>query len=296
MKKLIVITGPTAVGKTELCINLAHSLGTSIISADSRQIYKELKIGTAVPSAQQLEMVKHYFIGTQSVFDYYNASMYEEAVLNLLSTLFQQKDCVILTGGSTLYVNSVCFGIDDLPTVDSELRKSLIARLENEGIESLRFDLKRLDPKYYETADIQNPKRILKALEVSLMTGQPYSNFLTHTRKKRDFELVLIGLNRPRVELFERINLRVEQMISEGLEQEAREWYPHRTLNSLNTVGYKELFDYFDGKCTFAQAIEQIKTNTRRYAKRQITWFNKYENLRWFHPEEMDNIIHYLKT
>ncbi len=286
MKKLIVIVGPTAVGKTDLSIKIAKQLNTVIISADSRQIYKELKIGTAVPSDEQLNAVKHYFIGNKSIHDYYNVSLFEMEVLELLNELFKEKDTVLMVGGSTLYIDTVCYGIDDFPRVDPEIRKSLMNRLETEGIESLRFDLKRLDPEHYKTVDLKNHKRILKALEICIMTGKPYSEQLTHSRKVRDFEIQKIGLNREREELFANINSRVVKMIDEGLIEEAKSFYQFKNLNSLNTVGYKELFAHFDGQCTQEQAIEQIKVNTRRYAKRQITWFKKDETMQWFHPEK----------
>ncbi len=294
MKTLIAIIGPTGVGKTDLSIDIAQRLNTEIISCDSRQVYKELKIGTAVPTKSQLQKVKHHFIGTKSIYDYYNASMFEVEVLELLDTLFQSFDNVIMTGGSGLYINAVCNGIDDLPTIDHELRTELLERLKNEGVESLRMQLKMLDPDYYRQADTKNPKRILKALEVTLQTGKPYSSFLTNPKKDRNFRILKIGLQRDRDELYERINLRVDQMIKEGLVEEARSFYKEKHLNSLNTVGYRELFDYFDGSISLEKAIELIKRNSRHYAKRQISWFGRDNEIQWFHPDESEKIIEFI--
>ncbi|HAN18658.1 MAG: tRNA (adenosine(37)-N6)-dimethylallyltransferase MiaA [Bacteroidetes bacterium GWC2_33_15] len=296
MKKLIVIIGPTGIGKTDLSIEIAQELNTEIISCDSRQIYKELKIGTAVPTNIQLNKVKHHFIGNKSIYDYYNASMFEVEVLELLDKLFLKNETVIMTGGSGLYIDAVCKGIDDLPTIDQELRAELINRLNKEGIESLRMHLKMLDPDYYKEADIRNPKRILKALEVTLQTGKPYSTFLTKPRRTRDFKIVKIGLQRNRNELYERINLRVDQMIDDGLIDEARIFYKDRLLNSLNTVGYKELFDYFDGSSTLEKAIELIKQNSRHYAKRQISWFGRDKEIAWFHSDRKNEILEFIRN
>jgi len=294
MKTLIAIIGPTGIGKTDLSIDIAQRLNTEIISCDSRQVYKELKIGTAVPSETQLQKVKHHFIGNKSISDYYNASMFEVEALDLLEDLFQKYNNVIMTGGSGLYINAVCNGIDDLPTIDQELRKELLQRLKNEGVESLRMQLKMLDPDYYRQADTKNPKRILKALEVSLQTGKPYSSFLTNPKKDRNFRILKIGLQRDRDELYERINLRVDQMIKEGLVEEARSFYKEKHLNSLNTVGYRELFDYFDGSISLEKAIELIKRNSRHYAKRQISWFGRDNEIQWFHPDESEKIIEFI--
>lgn len=285
-KQLIIITGPTGVGKTDLSIEIAKSYNTEIISADSRQIYKEMCIGTAVPEKAQLEAIKHHFIQTKSVFDYYNASMFEFEVLDLLKSLFKIHSTVVLTGGSMLYIDAVCKGIDDLPTIDIELRNNLIQRLENEGLDSLRFELKHLDPEYYAIADLKNPKRILKALEVCLMTGKTYTSFRTYKAKPRDFDMIKIGLDRERSELHRRINLRVDKMVEAGLIDEAKQLYPHKNLNALNTVGYKELFAHWDGQYNFDEAIRLIKRNSRRYARRQLTWFRKDEQMKWFHPDD----------
>jgi tRNA dimethylallyltransferase len=285
---LIVIVGPTAIGKTDFAINIALKLGTEIISCDSRQIYKEMAIGTARPSDEQLSKVKHHFIACQSIHDYYNASMFEFAVLEELEQLFENHKMVVMTGGSGLYVDAVCKGIDDLPTIDSEVRSQILSRFEEEGIDNLRKELFRIDPEYCHTADLQNPKRIFKALEVFYMTGKPYSSFLTQNKKERDFNIVTIALNRDRAELYRNIDQRVDIMIQLGLINEVKNLYPERNLNALNTVGYKELFDYFDGKIDCETAIELIKRNTRRYAKRQLTWFVRNKETHWLNPMEED--------
>jgi tRNA dimethylallyltransferase len=296
MKTLIVIIGPTGIGKTDLSIEVAQNFNTEIISCDSRQIYRELKIGTAVPTDEQLQKVKHHFIGNKSIYDYYNASMFEVEVLELLDNLFTNHHFVIMTGGSGLYIDAVCNGIDELPTIDQELRDELISRLKEEGIESMRMQLKILDPEYYRQADIKNPKRILKALEVTLQTGKPYSTFLTYSKRARDFRIIKIGLRRDRDELYDRINQRVDQMIENGLVDEAREFHKDKNLNSLNTVGYKELFDYFDGNSTLDKAIDLIKRNSRHYAKRQISWFGRDKEIHWFDPESVHGIIKFIKS
>ncbi len=291
---LIVINGPTAIGKTDLSIYLAKKLDTEIISADSRQFYKELKIGTAVPDNAQLKSVKHHFIGNKSIHDYYNASSFEFEVINLLKKLFLKTNQVIMVGGSGMYVDAVCKGIDDLPEIDMEIRSSLIKKFETEGIESLRFELKRLDPDYYAVADLKNPKRLLKALEITLQTGKPYSTFRTKTIKKRDFNILKIGLNMDREKLYERIELRVDKMIENGLIDEAKQFIEYKKLNSLNTVGYKELFPYLEGEYSLERAIELIKRNTRRYAKRQLSWFNRDKEINWFMPDEKEKILNFI--
>lgn len=298
-KHLIVITGPTSIGKTSLSIKLAEIFNTEIVSADSRQVYRELKIGTAVPGKEELERVPHHFIGTQSIYSYYNASMYEQEVLKRLEDLFQRYSHVIMTGGSGLYIKAVCEGIDELPRIDADVRNKLIQQYQTEGIESLRLMLKRLDPVYYEKADLKNPKRLLKALEVCVMTGKPYSSFLTNPQKSRPFHILKIGLNQPREELHHIINKRVDQMIEKGLIEEAFQFYDDfksQKLNALNTVGYKELFKYFDGLITRDEAIEEIKRNTRRYARRQITWFSKDKEIKWFHPDQLEAIKQYIRS
>ncbi len=293
-KHLIVILGPTNVGKTRVSIELAKSLNTEIISSDSRQIYKELRIGTAVPSESELEEVKHHFIQCKSIYDYYNASIFEFEVLELLNQLFQKYNYVLMTGGSGLYIDAVCDGIDDLPPVEPELRKELIAKFKNEGVESIRKQLKLLDPEYYSTVDLKNHKRILKAIEVSLTTGKPYSSFLKHQRKERPFNIVKIGLSMERDELYRHINERIDTMMEHGFLDEAKKYQKDKHLNSLNTVGYKELFDYLDNKITLDKAVELIKRNSRNYARKQLTWFRKGKDIRWFNPEDVDQIIEYI--
>lgn len=272
---LVVVTGPTAVGKTSLTIELASELNTSIISADSRQFYKELRIGTAFPEDEELKQVSHYFLGHLSIQDYYSVSRFEQDVLQLLPQLFDKNPVVILTGGSGLYIDAVCKGIDDLPDPDPKIRTYVMEIFDNEGIEGLRNRIKLLDPAYYEQSDIANHKRLMRALEVTLQMGEPYSCFLTSSDKNRDFDIFKFCLNRPREILFDRINKRVDQMIQKGLLDEVKSLIPFKNLNALNTVGYKELFDYLDGKLSFDQAVEDIKTHTRRYAKRQLTWFKR---------------------
>ncbi|MBU8891620.1 MAG: tRNA (adenosine(37)-N6)-dimethylallyltransferase MiaA [Bacteroidales bacterium] len=296
MKTLIVILGPTGIGKTDLSIDIAKEFGTEIISSDSRQIYRELKIGTAVPSDNQLSKVKHHLIGHKSVYDYYNASIFETEVLELLAKLFLNHDQHIMTGGSGMYINAVCDGIDELPTIDMEIRNDLIEKYEKEGIDSLRLYLKMIDPESYKKIDLKNAKRILKALEVSLQTGKPYSSFLMGNKKERDFNIIKIGLKRDRPELYERINLRVDQMINDGLVDEAERYYKDRDLNSLNTVGYKELFDYFDNTITQEKAIELIKRNSRHYAKRQISWFARDKDIKWFNPDNYKEITDFIRS
>jgi len=288
---LIILLGPTGVGKTDLSIELAKYYNTEIISCDSRQIYKEMCIGTAVPDRQTLETVPHHFIRSHSIHDYYNASKFETEVLEKLELLFQNKEVVIMTGGSMMYIDALCKGIDDLPEVDDELRQSLMLRMETEGIESLRNELKYHDPAYYSKVDLRNPKRILHALEICLMTGKPYSTFRTNQTRVRPFKIIKLGLNRDREVLYNRINQRVDSMFNEGLEQEARSLYAFRELNSLNTVGYRELFDCFDGKITMEEAKEKIKANSRKYARKQLTWFRHDPEITWFTPEMKEEII-----
>jgi tRNA dimethylallyltransferase len=295
-KHLIVILGPTGVGKTRVSIEIAKKLKTEIISCDSRQIYRELKIGTAVPSEKELAEAKHHFIQNKSIYDYYNASMFEFEVLDLLENLFRKYRYVLMVGGSGLYINAVCYGIDDLPAVDQSLRKELAEKYETESIESIRKQLKLLDPEYYSKVDLRNHKRILKAIEVSLMTGRPYSSFLKNRKKERPFNILKIGLSVEREELYERINNRVDSMIENGLANEARQYYKDRHLNSLNTVGYKELCDYFDNKITLEKAVELIKRNTRNYARKQLTWFKKEKDISWFSPDETNKIIDFITT
>ncbi len=294
MKNLIVILGPTCAGKTRMSVEVAKKLKTEIISCDSRQIYRELKIGTAVPDDDELAEVKHHFIRCRSIYDYYNASMYEFEALELLDSLFKKYENVVMTGGSGLYINALCHGIDDLPAVDPGLRNELAEKYKKEGIESIKKQLKLLDPEYYSVVDLKNHKRILKAIEISIMTGKPYSSFLKHRKKERPFNILKIGLTMERDELYRRINERVERMISDGFLDEARKYYRDKSLNSLNTVGYKELFDYLDNKITFETAVELIKKNTRNYARKQLTWFRKDKDINWFNLNETDKIIDFV--
>ena len=276
-------------------MDLAKHFNIPIINADSRQIYRELKIGTARPSNKQMSEVKHYFVGTLGMDDYYSASLYEQQVLDLLNELFKTSDYALLSGGSMMYIDAVCNGIDDIPTIDDKTRETMKKRLLMEGLESLCEELRQRDPDYYEIVDKQNPRRVVHALEICVMTGKPYSSFRTQAKKTRPFRIIKIGLTRPREELYKRINRRVDKMIKDGLVEEAKEMYPKRDLNALNTVGYKELFDYLKGKWTLHEAVERIKGNTRRYARKQLTWFKKDEHIQWFHPDDKDEIIRYIE-
>lgn len=291
---LIVITGPTAVGKTALCIDIAKHYGIPIINADSRQIYKELRIGTAIPTAEQLRTVRHYFVGSISIDDYYNASMYEQDVLQLLDEQFQHSPIQLLTGGSMMYIDAVCNGIDDIPTIRDDIREEMKRRYEQEGLEALCEDLKRLDPEHYNMVDRKNHRRVIHALEICYQTGKTYTSFRTQEKKPRPFRIVRIGLNREREELYLRINQRVDQMMADGLLDEARSLTDKRTNNALNTVGYKEMFAYLDGTWTLDEAVERIKGNTRRYARKQLTWFKRDEQMQWFHPEQKEHILKYI--
>ena len=293
-KTLIVILGPTAIGKTALSIKLARHFNTEIISSDSRQLFKEMKIGTAVPSTEELNSVKHHFIGNLSISDYYNVSKFEKEALHKLDDIFLKNNLAIMVGGSGLYIDAVCKGIDDLPDPDKKLRHEINEIFKSSGIEALQKKLKELDPEYYLIVDLKNPKRLMRAIEVCLQTGKTYTSLRKNKTGKRDFNIIKIGLNCEREKLFDRINLRVDKMINEGLLDEVKELYKHKNLNSLNTVGYKEIFDFLDNKTSFEQAIENIKTNTRRYAKRQLTWFKRDEEIKWFHPTEKNEIILYL--
>lgn len=293
-KTLVVLIGPTGVGKTALSLRLAEALNACIISADSRQLYADLKIGTAAPTAEELQQVPHHLVGTLKLTDYYSAAQYETEVMALLEKLFQERDNVLLTGGSMMYIDAVCKGIDDIPTVDAETRELLMQKYESEGLEQLCSELRLLDPEYYKVVDLKNPKRVIHALEICYMTGRTYTSYRTQQTKQRPFRIIKIGLTRPREELYERINQRVLQMIADGLEAEARSVYPYRHLNSLNTVGYKEMFRYFDGEWTLPFAIEKIQQNSRIYSRKQMTWFKRDEEIRWFHPDEETAILQYL--
>ena len=276
-------------------MDIAKHFDIPIINADSRQIYRELKIGTARPSNKQMSEVKHYFVGTLGMDDYYSASLYEQQVLKLLDELFKTSDYALLSGGSMMYIDAVCNGIDDIPTVDDETRNTLKKRLLMEGLGSLCEELRQRDPEYYEIVDKQNPRRVVHALEICVMTGKPYSSFRKQEKKALPFRIINIGLTRPREELYKRINRRVDKMMKDGLFEEAQQMYPKRELNALNTVGYKEMFEYMKGKWTLHEAVERIKGNTRRYARKQLTWYKKDEQIRWFHPDDKEEIISYIE-
>ncbi len=296
MNCLIVILGPTGIGKTALSVEIAQHLNCEIISADSRQIYKELRIGTAVPEPNELQAVKHHFIGNKSIFDYYNASLFEEEVLETIEVLHKENPYILLTGGSGMYIDAVVKGIDYLPTIDMELRNDLLEKFKESGIDYLRRQLKLIDPDYYKIVDLKNPKRMLKGLEVTLQTGIPYSKFRLNQKKTRPFRIIQIGLEMNREALYQRIETRVDKMVADGLVEEARQFYEHKNLNSLNTVGYKELFAHFDGEYSLEKAIELIKRNSRHYAKRQLSWFKRDESITWFEPTEKEKIIKYITS
>lgn len=296
MKNLIVITGPTGVGKTELCLRLADFFNVPIINADSRQIFAEIPIGTAAPTIKQQERTKHYFVGTHKLTDYYSASLYEQDVIQLLDKLFEDSDIAILTGGSMMYIDAVCNGIDDIPTVDENTRETMKRRLATEGLPALVEELKQLDPEHWNIVDRNNPRRVVHALEICHMTGKTYTSFRKNEKKKRPFNIIKIGLTLPREVLYNRINARVIDMINNGFVEEAKKEYPLRGLNSLNTVGYKELFDYFDGNISLDDAIFKIQSNTRRYARKQLTWYKKDENMKWFEPNNVEEILKYIGT
>ncbi len=294
MNTLIVITGPTAVGKTTLTLEIAKHYGIPVINADSRQIYREMKIGTASPTDDQLRQVKHYFVGSKSIDDYYNASMYEQDVMEVISQLDPTRP-YLLSGGSMMYIDAVCNGIDDIPTVRDDIRQAMKQRYEQEGLESLCEDLKRLDPEHYAIVDRQNYRRVIHALEICYQTGQTYTSFRVRAKKERPFRILKIGLNRDREELYQRINRRVDEMMDDGMLEEARALYDKRGVNALNTVGYKELFAYMDGIWALEEAVERIKGNTRRYARKQLTWYKRDPEVTWFHPDEKEKILKFIK-
>ncbi|MCD8282245.1 MAG: tRNA (adenosine(37)-N6)-dimethylallyltransferase MiaA [Prevotella sp.] len=287
---MVVIVGATGVGKTEAALTLAERLGVPVINADSRQVFREIPIGTAAPTAEQQRRVRHYFVGTKSITEYYSAAEYESDVLALLGELFTNGDVALMCGGSMMYVDAVCKGIDDLPTVDIRTRTEMKRRLEEEGLEALTDELRRLDPEHYNIVDRNNPRRILHALEICHISGRPYSSFRKGKAKQRPFRIKKIGLARPREETYARINRRVTEMIARGLVEEARSVYPMRELNALNTVGYKELFKFFDGDISFDEAVRQIQSATRRYVRKQMTWFSHDPEISWQHAEEEINI------
>ncbi|MGI6231840.1 MAG: tRNA (adenosine(37)-N6)-dimethylallyltransferase MiaA [Prevotella sp.] len=298
MNNLVVILGPTGVGKTQCCIDIARHLHAPVINADSRQIFAEIPIGTAAPTPEQRQEVTHYFVGNHHLTDYYSASMFEQDVLQLLNALFHDKEhpiqTAIMSGGSMLYIDAVCNGIDDIPTVRDDIRREMKQRLATEGLPALVEELHKLDPDHWAIVDRNNPRRVVHALEICHQTGKTYSSFRTNTHRQRPFHIIKIGLNRPREEMYERINQRVLKMMENGLEEEARKVYPLRHLNALNTVGYKELFNYFDGAIPKEEAIRQIQSNTRRYMRKQITWFKKDESIAWFHPDNIEDILKYI--
>ena len=296
MQTLFVVAGPTAVGKTDVTLHLAEMLGVPIINADSRQMYAEIPIGTAAPTPSQMARVKHLFVGTLHLTDYYSASKYESDVLSLLQPPgeLSHSPHALMSGGSMMYIDAVCDGIDDIPTIDDETRRLLKQRLETEGLERLLEELRVLDPEYYQIVDRKNTRRVVHALEICYMTGRTYTSFRTNTPRERPFNVVKIGLNRDRAELYERINQRVEDMVENGLVEEARSVYHLKGVNALNTVGYREMFDYFEGKYTLEEAVERIQGNTRRYCRKQLTWLKRDQRIKWFHPDDMEQILSYV--
>lgn len=294
MNTLVVLLGPTGVGKTEVALQIAEHLQSPIINADSRQVFAEIPIGTAAPTKEQQERVKHYFVGTLHLTDYYSAAKYEEDVLQLLNQLFNQQQMALLSGGSMMYIDAVCQGIDDIPTVDEATRRLMKRKLETEGLDALVAELKVLDPEHYKIVDLHNPRRVVHALEICHMTGNTYTSYRKNTKKIRPFNIIKIGLNRPREEMYERINNRVLEMMNQGLIEEAKAVYPQKGLNALNTVGYKELFAYFDGDISLDDAILKIQSNTRQYMRKQVTWFKRDNQIKWFSPTNIEEIINYI--
>ncbi len=295
-KTLIVLQGPTGVGKTRTAIGLSRHFGIPVINADSRQIYAEIPIGTAAPTDEQQKQAKHYFVGTRHIGEYYNASMFENDVLTLLDSLFRDSDYALLSGGSMMYIDAVCDGIDDIPTIDDATRTLMKHRLETEGLPALVEELHRLDPEHWAIVDRNNTRRVVHALEICHMTGKTYTSFRKRDRKERPFRIIKIGLTADRTTLYDNINARVLDMIADGFVDEARHVYPQRTLNALNTVGYKELFSYFDGDMTLDEAITRIQGNTRKYCRKQLTWLKRDEKIQWFSPDNIKEIINYIET
>ena len=302
MKSLIIILGPTGVGKTELCLTLADLFDTPVIGADSRQMYADIPVCTAAPTKEEMQRAKHYFVGNLQLTDYYSAAKYEEQASTLIHTLFGSHDILLAAGGSMMYIDSLCYGIDDIPTISDDIRNELYERFKNEGLDRLVSELKILDPDYYREADLKNPKRVLHALEVCYMTGHPYSNLRTGHKVIRPYNIIRIGLNRDRLELYERINSRVSRMVDNGLIDEAQRMYPLKGLNSLNTVGMKELFSWMDGEPTpegkpqtLEFALDRIRQNTRIYSRKQMTWFKRDTSTQWFHPNDTETIINHIK-
>lgn len=302
MKSLIIVLGPTGVGKTDLCLTLADLFHTPIIGADSRQMYADIPVCTAAPTKEQMERVQHYFVRNLQITDYFSAARYEEQASKLMHTLFGNHDILLASGGSMMYIDSLCYGIDDIPTITAETREHLLERFRSEGLDRLASELRILDPEYYRQVDVKNPKRILHALEVCYQTGRPYSDFRTGRKAERPYNIIRIGLTRDREELYSRINARVSQMVENGLLDEARRMYPYKGLNSLNTVGMKELFSWMDGEPapdgkpqTLESALDRIRQNSRIYSRKQMTWFKRDTNTQWFHPDDKENIISYIK-
>lgn len=293
---LIVILGPTGVGKTELCLSVAEHFHIPIINADSRQIFREIPIGTAAPTREQQQRVNHYFVANHSIGDYYSASSYEQDAMEVINHELREKGIALLTGGSMMYIDAVCYGIDDIPTIRDDIREEMKRRYAEEGLDALVKELRVLDPEHYEIVDKKNYRRVIHALEICHQTGKTYTSFRKNEKKERPFNIIKIGLNRPREELYERINLRVDQMMANGLLEEARAMLPYRKENALNTVGYKELFTFFDGTWTLEEAIERIKGNTRRYCRKQLTWFKRDEKIKWFSPNDVEEIINYIEN
>ncbi len=296
MKTLIVILGPTGIGKTELSLQVAEHLATPIINADSRQIFSEIPIGTAAPTREQQSRVKHYFVGNHHIDDYYSASMFEEDVMKTLGHIFKESDTALMSGGSMMYIDAVCNGIDDIPTIDEQTRSTMKRRLETEGLDALLEELKVLDYEHWKIVDHNNPRRVVHALEICKMTGKTYTSFRQNITKKRPFNIMKIGLTLDRATLYDRINRRVEEMIEHGLEAEARSVYDKRELNALNTVGYKEMFEFFDGTTTLEEAIFKIQSNTRHYCRKQQTWFKRDPSIKWFNPCEIKEIIKHIDS
>lgn len=288
---LVVLVGPTGIGKTDLAIELAEHFNTEIISADSRQVYSELKIGTAAPTQEQLKRVKHHLIGNKSITEYYSAYEFELDVMQLLQEMFKTKNMVILTGGSMMYIDAVCNGIDEIPTISDQIREQTWADYENKGLEYMQRQLLELDPEFYKQVDLQNHKRVIHAIEVCLMAGKPYSSLRTNNKRKRPFSILRIALDMDRELLYKRIDMRVDNMIADGLEDEARQFVHMRNINSLNTVGYKEMFGYFDGNYDFEEAVRLLKRNTRHYARKQLSWFRRCPEYNWLSPNDKDGII-----
>lgn len=293
-KSLIVLVGPTGVGKTETSLALAEHFHAPILNADSRQIYKGMTVGTAAPTLEERSRAEHHFVQFLNPGDYYSAAQFEMDAMALLESLFQKHDYVLLSGGSMMYIDAVCHGIDDIPTVDDVTRKTMLERYEKEGLEPLVQELRVLDPEYYQIVDLKNPKRVIHALEICYMTGKTYSSFRTNTKKQRPFHIVKVGLRREREVLYDRINRRVTKMIQDGLEDEVKALLPFRNTNSLNTVGYKEMFAYFDGKMSLEEAADKIRQNSRIYSRKQMTWFKRDNQIKWFEPEQLGEIIAYI--